>query len=426
MKVIDRAKGTIRFSFKKPLKYLSKNPNEQSLILLHYSYGSKRFKYSTGYSCCFNDWDILKHRVRNKAHILNRTEINDYLNHLELELGREVSRLVSIGQSIEVEYLKSWLDKLTNRTAEETADEEINLYKYCEVFINRKKGKIQDVTLRSYSQTIKLLKRFNPNLDFEDIDYEFHRDFVRFLEEDEKSLNTIAKHFKNLKVILGSATKDGFNTNLKYLSVDFKIGTEQTTEIYLDEEEINKLFHLDLSGYPKLERAKDIFLIGCYTGQRISDYNGLTVKDICVIEGVPFFKIRQKKTGREVYCPITKEIRKIMDAPRNGGKPPPRMNEQEINNCIKEVGRKAKIDEPIINRFTKGGRRFEESLPKHMMISSHTARRSFCTNMYKKGMSTYEIMQFSGHTTEREFYKYIRIEREQKALQIAKKGFFNL
>lgn len=426
MKVIDRAKGTIRFTFKKPLKYLTKNPNEQSLILLHYSYGSKRFKYSTGYSCCYYDWDTHKQRVRNKVHILNRTEINDYLNHLELELGREVSRLVSIGEPIEVEHLKLWLDKLTNRIEEEPDDEEMNFYRYCEVFINRKKGKIKDVTLRSYRQTIKLLKRFNPNLDFGDIDYEFQSDFVRFLEEDEKSLNTIAKHFKNLKVILGSATKDGFNTNLKYLSADFKIGTEQTTEIYLDEEEINKLFQLDLSGFPKLERARDIFLIGCYTGQRVSDYNGLTDKDICVIEGVPFFKIRQKKTGKEVYCPITKEIRAIVDAPRNDGNPPLKMNEQEINNCIKEVGRKAKIDKPIRNIFTKGGRKVEESLPKYKMIGSHTARRSFCTNMYKKGMSTFEIMQFSGHTTEREFYKYIRIEKEQKAVQIAKKGFFNL
>ena len=60
------------------------------------------------------------------------------------------------------------------------------------------------------------------------------------------------------------------------------------------------------------------------------------------------------------------------------------------------------------------------------MISTHTARRSFCTNMYKKGMPIYDIMHFSGHASEKEFYKYIRIEKEQRAIKIAQSGFFNL
>ena len=66
--------------------------------------------------------------------------------------------------------------------------------------------------------------------------------------------------------------------------------------------------------YEVITHARDVFLFGCYTGQRISDYNGLKNEDIVNIDGVQYFKIRQKKNkryGRIVHCPITKEMREI-------------------------------------------------------------------------------------------------------------------
>jgi hypothetical protein len=41
-------------------------------------------------------------------------------------------------------------------------------------------------------------------------------------------------------------------------------------------------------------------------------------------------------------------------------------------------------------------------------------------------MNIYDIMLFSGHSTEKEFYKYIRIEGEERASHIVKSGFFNI
>jgi len=271
-----------------------------------------------------------------------------------------------------------------------------------------------------------LLERFNPSLDFDGIDLKFYDDFVLFLEEDGKALNTIGKHIKNLKVFLRSATQDGINKNMVFTRSDFKAPKEQTTAIYLDDEELTKLANHDLSAFPNLDRARDIFLIGCYTGQRVSDYNGLTKRNMVVRDGIPFFKIKQKKTKKEVLCPITTEIQQILNKPKNNGEPPEKMNEQDINEYIKKAGNKAGIKELITHTYTKGGKEIVESTPKYDLIGTHTARRSFCTNMYKRGMPTYDIMQFSGHSTEREFYKYIRIEKEQKAVNIAKSGYFNL
>lgn len=426
MSTVLRSKGTIRFAFKDPIKVLNKQPKKNSLIMLHFSYGGMRFKYSTGYYSCFTDWDLQKHRIRSKAHILDGAYVNDFLNTLESELYKEISRLNSQQIVISKELLRFKLDEITSKGTVESVDEEIYFFDYIDKFCLRKKGKIAPVTLRSYRQTKRLLLEHDDKVNFEDINLDFYDDFVTFLEKDNKSVNTIGKHIKNLKSFLNSATQDGVNTNLAYKSTDFKAPKEQTTAIYLDESELRRIAEYSLSAYPNLDRARDIFLIGCYTGQRVSDYNGLKPSNFYKKDSIEFFKIKQRKTGKEVLCPITKEIRMILNKPNNRGLPPLKMNDQDINEYIKQVARKAGINATVINEFTKGGKKIVQEIPKYKLIGTHTARRSFCTNMYKKGMPTYDIMLFSGHSTEREFYKYIRIEKEQKAINLAKSRYFNL
>jgi integrase len=423
MAIIERSKGKIRFAFKDAMKVLVKNPNKESLLMLHFSYGKIRFKYSTGYYCNYNDWDYQKQRVRNKAHLINSAYVNDLLNTFETELYKEISAIESKQGIINKEILRKKLDDLTNKSKDEEI-KDLNFYEYIEMFLIRKDGKIAKVTLRSYKQTHRLLKEYNCNLQFDSINLNFYYEFLKFLENDNKSLNTIGKHIKNLKSFLNSATQDGINKNLIYTNSAFKAPKEQTTSIYLTEQEIEKIANYDFSAYPNWAMARDIFLIGCYTGQRVSDYNGLTKSNFYTSEGIDFFKIKQKKTGKEVFCPITKEVKAIMVKYNNV--PPPKMNEQDINQYIKNVGNRVGIKEMITKNFTKAGIQNADEIMKYKLIGTHTARRSFCTNKYKMGMPIYEIMHFSGHSTEKEFYKYIRIEKEEKAIKIAKSGYFNL
>jgi len=223
MPAVQRSKGTIRFTFKESMANLKKEPKKESLIMLHFNYGrGQRFKYSTGYYSCFSDWDLKKQRMRNKAHLLNGGHVNDYLNMLETELYKEISALDANGSSITNVHLRRKLDLITGKSQPKDIDESIGLYQYMDEFLEHKKGKIADVTLRSYKQTKKLLERFNSNLDFDSIDLKFYDDFVLFLEEDDKSLNTIGKHIKNLKVFLRSATQDGINKNMVFTRSDFK------------------------------------------------------------------------------------------------------------------------------------------------------------------------------------------------------------
>ncbi|MCF1420321.1 tyrosine-type recombinase/integrase [Mangrovimonas futianensis] len=431
---IERSKGKVRFAFKDSNASLQKNKKKQSLIYLHFTYGKNKFKYSSGYKSCFEDWDFTRQRIKNKVGISNKDEVNGHLSDLEKFIYKQYNELSKEHEVVPKHLLKYALDVKTNKVIPHKVKNKkgMSFFEVIDEFIEIKKGEISKITIRSYEQTKKRLeeyqKHYNETLMFDFIDMSFYNKFNRFMEASGYSLNTIGKHIKTLKTFMNYALIEGYSTNLRFKSDDFKVKKEITTEIYLTDDEIKQMYEYDLSKYPELEHARDVFLMGCYTGQRISDYNGLKKDDIVVIGGLKCFKIRQKKNrkhSRVVDCPITKEMKSIMDL-RYSGNPPKKIHEQDLNENIKQVGQMLEWDELVKCEFTKGGEYQTEMIPKYDLIKSHTARRSFCTNKYKAGMSVYDIMLFSGHTTEKEFYKYIRIKNEERAVHIAKSGFFNI
>lgn len=429
---IERSKGTVRFAFKDSLKVLKNNRKKESLIYLFFTYGENRFKYSTGYKSCLDDWDVKKQRIKNKSAITNRDEINGHLLDLEKTIKNQYASLsLKFGAAVTSVMLKNSLDLFTKKVKIKTITP-LTFFEIIDQLITQKENQISIITQRSYKQTKKRLEEYehhyNEVLNFDDINMVFYNKFNAFMEGKDYALNTIGKHIKNFKTFLNYALIEGFTSNAKFKSNEFKAKKEITTEIYLTDDEIKKIHNKDLSKYPEIEHARDVFLIGCYTGQRISDYNKFSKEDIVLVDGVQYFKIKQHKNrryGRTVMCPVTKEIKDIMNK-RYDGFPPKPITESYLNEHIKTVGEMLKFNELVKCEITKGGKVLSEMIPKYQLIKSHTARRSFCTNKYKAGMSIFDIMLFSGHSTEKEFYKYIRIKDEERASHIVKSGFFNV
>jgi integrase len=425
----ERSKGTVRFALKDSVSVLGSDPKRESLLMMHFAYGTFRFKYSTGYKIAFENWNQDKQEVRNRATIIDRGNINDFLSDLKNELYKELSRLNAEQLPITKEALKERLDTFSNRKViKADSSRPATFFDYAEAFTKNKEGQISVFTIRAYNQTIQRLRDYaqeHPGgIDFHSFDMAFFYGFKAHLEEEDYSQNTIHKHFKNLKVILNHAMIEGYQVNPIYKSRAFNVKPEETMSIYLTTDEIERLENYNLSGFPDLERARDIFLIGLSTGQRVSDYNRLTKDNIVSINGNRFFKIKQKKTGKVVECLITPKIQIMMDE-RYDGIPPKKMPDQHLNKHLKVIGKKAKITEQVIVTSTIGGKKVTTTIPKHDLITTHTARRSFCTNKYKDGKTVQDIMHFSGHSGEREFYKYIRITGEERSSHLVQTGFFN-
>lgn len=82
---------------------------------------------------------------------------------------------------------------------------------------------------------------------------------------------------------------------------------------------------------------------------------------------------------------------------------------------LKELGRLAQIDDEVIVKENRGGKITSTKFKKYQLIKSHTARGSFATNLYLKGAPTISIMKLTGHSTEANFMKYIKVTREENA-----------
>ena len=82
------------------------------------------------------------------------------------------------------------------------------------------------------------------------------------------------------------------------------------------------------------------------------------------------------------------------------------------------VGKLAEILQPIKHSYMKGNRNIAEIKPKYEWITSHTCRRSFCTNEFLAGTPVDLIIKISGHKSLKDFYKYIKIAPEQAGQKI--------
>ncbi len=376
--------GVIRFSLKEPIKSLELTPKKESLIMLHFASGGNRFKKSIGYKCPFNQWDLSKQRIKTgKGMMSNAYEVNNFISELQAHAEKELSTMKTDNNSIDLEYLSHAISCRINGSKVNKKDsDDKKVLSYSKKLLENKKNHINITTYRACNQTVKMLekfeKKFETILKFNNIDLAFYRKFVTFLEDENYSLNSIGKHIKNLKIFLNDAVTNGVSNNVIFKSRNFKVLRETTTEVYLSEKEIKILAKKDFSNRPRIELTRDIFLIGCYTGQRVSDYNGLTNKNIEIINGHKFIKIQQKKTDTPVLIPITHAIQEVMSKYNN--RFPPKLNEPILRQNIKTACSSAGFKELISVSKTKGGKLIKEDVPKYMIIKTHTARRSFCTN----------------------------------------------
>lgn len=426
---VQSTHGVIRFCLKESMRSLESTPKKESLIMLHFASKGQRFKKSIGFKCALEHWDTSKQRIKTgKGMTVNAYSVNVLINDIQDFTQNALSIMVKDTGSIDLERLSYLIGcKINGSEIDNEQKENSKVVYYCSNLIEAKKSCINITTYRSYNQTVKLLvsyeKKYKMVLKFDEIDLSFYRNFVKHLESENYSLNSVGKHVKNLKIFLNDALINGISSNIIFKNRSFKVSKETTTDIYLTTEEIKTLAEKDFSNRPRIQLARDIFLIGCYTGQRVSDYNGLTNENIEVLDGHKFIKIKQKKTNATVHIPITAAIQNVMKRYNNSF--PPNLSEPILRKNIKTACSTVGFKELIKSSFTKGGKLINEEVPKYNLVKTHTARRSFCTNHYKAGKSIQNIMLFSGHKTEREFYKYIRVEKEEKALAVLKSGFFD-
>ena len=403
-----------------------------SLIFLQYCHSSEqRILFSTGVSIPPNYWNKKTGRISENlpSKYGNATELQLCLIVKLRKAEDMITYAVKIRNICPMQFLKENFTLQTNWKIEQMSEIEKNqdIYFHIDDYIRSKQSTVKHCTINVINAMKAHLKRFesfrNKPITFDSFDMNFYEDFVKFLTYDIVHARR-KEHFKGLKVNsvgktikhLKSFLKDRMRKKvIPFMDLSgFKVIEEEVDAVFLTWKELSLIYHLDLSAHSNLEKYRDLFVLGCLTGFRFSDYSNIKPEEV---RGDMLY-VNQTKTLSTVVVPLRNDAKKILIEKYKMQMP--QVSNANFNYYIKEVVRLAGIDEMIKITHKRGNKITEETRPKYNWIMSHTCRRSFCTNEFLDGTPTNLIMAISGHKTEKAFRKYIKANQVQKANMIKK------
>lgn len=409
---------------------------------------------------------LARHRKQN-------SKLHDKLGRIEVMLEREMSAPQFDRQRIKSEILAiSDPNKYKIQRAQEEAEEKAKMEaehirqeqeRLIQEGIEAEKAKIWNYLSR-FCADIKSGKRLNGNdrysagtvkswhsfmrlygdfdkkhqYTWEMVNREFTARFLAYMEKHNYMITAQNKYLVTFRALVGYAYTDGVHDNNRATQCFSKKKIDEkdkAAEIYLTSAELQALYEMPLTGLQ--EQVRDIFLVGCYTCQRVSDYNNISPDSFTTTaKGTPIIRLTQQKTHTVVKIPIMNpNLQAICE---KYGYNMPSVVDVILNRYIKEIlkelsetvlslavkvrtkltmkQRKQEDDGRIIvERNSKG----EVMMPRYNCVTTHTARRSGITNMYLTHKYTIlQMMHVSGHKTQKTFMDYIKLSSDEIADEI--------
>ena len=262
-------------------------------------------------------------------------------------------------------------------------------------------------TKENLMTTITVLQEFRPGLDFKDITYTFLKEFEVHLKEKGNSVNTIAKHLRQLRTLVNEAINQGYIPSDAYPFRKYKIKQEKGRKEFLTPDELKRLENLDVD--KKLRHVLDAFLFCCYTGLRYSDFCQLTPENIIRVNGKRWLYFKSVKTDVEIRLPLHLLFE---------GKALAVLERYDIVTDFAKIGPNSEA-----NKYLAQLAAFAR-IRKH--ITYHTARHTCATLLVHQGVPITTVQKLLGHTSVRttEVYSEVlsnTIIRDLKAVKRKKK-----
>ncbi len=274
-------------------------------------------------------------------------------------------------------------------------------------------------TISSYESTKKHFLEFQSERRrkyyLTDIDQKLLDSLYSYFTDDLKmAFNGVGKYMKTFRTMMNYARQKKLIGADVLTDNKVKVTHESPDNIYLTEKDIADLYAIKEFDSPLYEVVKDLFVIGCLTGLRFSDYS--TLSKARISNG--FISLTQQKTQSRVTIPIHPTVQEILAKYPNGlPKCPPN---QVFNRYLKDLGKKLpQLDTDFEKVLTRGGVADPKTYKKYELLQSHTARRSLATNLYLSGVPAITIMAITGHKTEKSFLAYIKADSLQHAMLLA-------
>lgn len=372
------------------LRESKQNKKGLSPIEVSITTNGKRIYFSTGKHVPATDWNKEKQAVKGKSE--EAQLINGYLIQLRNKIYQKEIELLQKGYLITAELLKEAITDKVEALNEKTLLDVLNEHN-----TERKAmvGKtVAPATYWVFEYTGRLFKEFiqkkyeRKDLYLREINLGFIQGFHAYLLGEKKmGQNSCTKHLKFLKKLLNLAVA---NSYISYNPVNaYKVEREPVEVDFLDEEELRKIINFD-TPLPRLERAKDMFLFGCFTGLSYIDIKTLTPehfeKDSA---GRIWIKKRRVKTGVLSRIPLLPIAKLILDKYKGGKKLLPIQDPADINKYLKDIA--------ILCGINK-------------RICFHTSRHTFASTITLANNISLEVVsKMLGHTNTRMTAHYAKL-----------------
>ena len=372
------------------LRESKQNKKGLSPIEVSITTNGKRIYFSTGKQASAADWNKEKQAVKGKSE--EAQLINGYLIQLRNKIYQKEIELLQKGYLITAELLKEAITDKVEALNEKTLLDVLNEHN-----TERKAmvGKtVAPATYWVFEYTGRLFKEFiqkkyeRKDLYLREINLGFIQGFHAYLLGEKKmGQNSCTKHLKFLKKLLNLAVA---NSYISYNPVNaYKVEREPVEVDFLNEEELRKIINFD-TPLPRLERAKDMFLFGCFTGLSYIDIKTLTPehfeKDSA---GRIWIKKRRVKTGVLSRIPLLPIAKLILDKYKGGEKLLPIQDPADINKYLKDIA--------ILCGINK-------------RICFHTSRHTFASTVTLANNISLEVVsKMLGHTNTRMTAHYAKL-----------------
>jgi integrase len=402
-------------------------------ILVRLKHGDKfDYEISTGLQVELDHWSHSKQKVKNIVTATYKDYVNNKLNGLKTFIESEYYKVLSNGDEVSQKWLKNNVNDFFERSDSSRKDNSYYLTKFADSFIKEVKTKINlrtgkplsERAIGYYELTVSKIQDFEKfegkRIKLRDINLEFHESFINYLSNEQLlNANTVGFYISKLIMFCKAAERKGIKINTTFKDPSFFAPSNKTQDVYLNIDEIDAIFQLELPFDSKLDNARDWFIIGLWTGLRVSDLLNLSNDNI----DDSLISITNKKTGIPVMIPLHYQVKATLK--KRKGNFPRKISDQKFNDYIKDVCELAKIDKKVqgakmVEKEVDGKTIFRKTIGKYSkfdLVSSHICRRSFATNHYGK-LDTLTIMKITGHKTEKQFLDYIKITPKEYAFKL--------
>ena len=385
---------------------------KKNSIIIQYRINGKQFRIYTGVQCKTNEWNKKSKSIFKSSD--DATSSNQLIKSYRNEIEAYINDLKRSGKSYNHELMKKFIKKKFSTKNEEPKKKD--LFYAFDLFIKSKSKIYAAVTINSYKNSLSHLKKYSDNaevLPFNKLNKVWFENYLHYLKTILKhSPGTRSNQVKNIKSVLNYTHELELHDYTKYQSI--KKEKANPTNIYLSKSEIEQLSKTTFAKTNE-EQIIDSFLFICLTGIRFSDYSKISKKNFTQIDGHWFINFQQAKTKKEVSVPIV--YKKACDLLLKYEFELPKYTNAYFNRRLKEVFTLYKLfsEKIILHKEQKNG-----SFIKRDLITVHTGRRTFATNLFLKNTPINLIMAATGHETEKAFRTYIKASEIEKS-----KGLIN-